>query len=165
MVETFNKQEGPRAADKSAKQETEAHKPHEPQKMAHVEEEKKLATEQKAEKKGEEHKTEEKKKAAAPAKKEEKKEEKKREVVLERLYTVNLQPAYATTMFSRADKASKMLKKFLARHLKASGPDKVKLAEGVNLYIRERGSAHPAKRVKVKASKDKEGIVLAELAQ
>jgi large subunit ribosomal protein L31e len=103
--------------------------------------------------------------AKAPEKKEEKKEEKeikKREIILERIYSIPLD-VYAKPQQHRANAAIKVLKKFLARHMKTD-IKKVKIALIVNNTIRKRGGGRPMKKVKVKATKDKEGIVLAELA-
>lgn len=109
-------------------------------------------------------KPEAKKEAAKPARKaEEEKKEKKREVVLERVYAVNLSTAYAKPKMKRGNAASTLLLDFLRRHMK-SPAEKIRVSPALNDAIRARGSARPLKRVKLKATKDKEGIVLAELA-
>lgn len=158
MAETTNKQEGPREAGKEIKKEAEAAKPKEPQKTERVEAGKKLETERKAEEK------EKRKKEEKPAAAKKEKEEKKREIVLERVYTVNLRKAYSKPSYKRANTATVMLKEFLSRHMHAGDPAKVKLATELNEFIRQRSSARPPKRIKVQAGKDKEGIVLARLA-
>lgn len=107
-------------------------------------------------------------KGKAPEKKEEKKEEpkkeeKKREIVLERIYTVPLWEIYSKPQQSRGNMAITFLRKFLARHMKGA-PEKIKISLILNNTIRKRGSGRPMKKVKIKATKDKEGLVLAELA-
>lgn len=105
------------------------------------------------------------KEAKKPEKKEEKKDakppEKKREVVLERIYTVSLKDAYSKPQMKRANVAIRMLKDFLSRHMKADRPN-VHVAVALNNLIRARGSGRPLKKVKILATKDKEGVVLAE---
>ncbi len=96
-------------------------------------------------------------------KKEEKKEEKKREITLERIYTIPLVSVYSKPLMSRGNAAIKVLRKFLVRHMKGD-EKKIKLTISLNNLIRKRGSARPMKKIKVKATKDKEGIVLAEIA-
>lgn len=104
--------------------------------------------------------------AKAPAAKKEKaaKAAPKREFVLERVHTFNLMDAYGKPRYRRADAAMRMLRELLARHMKADVRD-VRLSPQVNEFVRARGNTYPVKRVKVKASKDKEGMVLAVLAQ
>ncbi len=89
------------------------------------------------------------------------KEEKKREIVLERVYSVPLQDAYSVPQSKRGDKAVRLLKTFLERHMKSQN---VRLAVALNNAIRARGTRHPLKKVKVRATKDKAGLVLTELA-
>ncbi|MFH1258162.1 MAG: 50S ribosomal protein L31e [Candidatus Micrarchaeota archaeon] len=127
------------------------------------------------EKKADEHKgkqPEDKKaaeKTAPPAKKtEEKKEEKKeepkkREIVLERIYTVPLIAAYSKPLMKRGNAAITLLRRFLERHMKAD-EKKVKISLILNNIIRKRGSGRPLKKVKIKATKDKEGVVIAEIS-
>ncbi|MFH1751230.1 MAG: 50S ribosomal protein L31e [Candidatus Micrarchaeota archaeon] len=103
------------------------------------------------------------KKPAEVKKEEPKEEKKKREIVLERIYTVPMIEAYSKPAMARANNAIKLLRRFLARHMKAED-GKIKIAEKVNNLIRSRGSGRPMKSIKVKATKDKEGIVLAEIA-
>jgi len=102
--------------------------------------------------------------AKAPEAKKEEKEEKpaeKREIVLERVYTIPLEDAYAKPAKKRAARAVKILRQFLSRHMKSQN---VKISPEVNEFIEERGATSPAKKVRVNASKDKAGMVLAKLA-
>lgn len=165
MAEMYNKQQGLHEADKEAKKEAETQPIKEPKKAAIVEAEKKLAVEGKAEKKGEAKKEEAKGKEKAPAAKEREKpkEERKREIVLERVYNVNLQKAYGKPLGKRANTAIKLLRKFLGRHFKTD-EDMVRLAPELGAHINGFGSHQPPKHVKVQANKDKEGLVMAKLA-
>ncbi|MFH1107201.1 MAG: 50S ribosomal protein L31e [Candidatus Micrarchaeota archaeon] len=127
-------------------------------------EEKKLEAQQPASKAPEASKPEAKKEAKKEAINEEKKEEKKekkREIVLERLYTVDLSRAYAKPAMKRANRASRLLREFLCRHLK-SPAESIRIAPALNEAVRAHGGARPLKKVKLKATKDKDGIVLAE---
>ncbi|NYZ75383.1 50S ribosomal protein L31e [Candidatus Micrarchaeota archaeon] len=105
----------------------------------------------------------EERKAEAAKKPEKGKEEKKREIVLERNYVIPLIKAYETTQTSRGNKAVKMTKAFLARHMKA-GAGKIKLDPALSAAVFARGSKRPPKKLRVNASKDKEGLVWAKLA-
>lgn len=103
---------------------------------------------------------------AGPSRKKErdKPEEKKREIVLERLYTVPLDKAYRSTKWSHANYAIKILRSFASRHFK-SPIEKVRLATQVNEKVRSFGTVRIPKKLKVKLTKDKEGLVRVELAQ
>jgi ribosomal protein L31E len=105
---------------------------------------------------------EEKKKAAEKKKADAK--EKKREVVLQRVFVVPLDAAYAKPLSARARVATRLLRAFVAKHLKAE-LGKTHLAPELNALVRERGERKPARSVRVSASKDKEGVVLAEPAK
>ncbi|MFA6048504.1 MAG: 50S ribosomal protein L31e [Candidatus Micrarchaeia archaeon] len=105
-------------------------------------------------------------KAQGPAAEAVKKEEaprevKKREITLERVYNVPLVEAYKKTHYKRADFAMNLLREFLSRHMDVPVA-KVSISPILNEFIRARGSRHPEKIVKVRATKDKEGTVLAE---
>lgn len=62
---------------------------------------------------------------------------------------------------SRAKRATKALKQFLAKHMKS---ENIVLTAPVNERIWERGMRKPPHHVKVKATKDDDGKVLVELA-
>lgn len=99
--------------------------------------------------------------AAKPAAKAEEKPEEKREIVMERVYTIPLDEAYSKPAKKRAGRAIKILRAFLSRHMKS---DNVKISPEVNEFVEERGATSPAKKIRVNASKDKAGMVLAKLA-
>jgi len=83
---------------------------------------------------------------------------------LERIYTVPLSGAYAYDMRRRARASVKLLRAFLARHMKAE-PENVKLSAGINDLMWSHGMSKPPRRLKLKVSKDAEGIVRAVLLE
>jgi large subunit ribosomal protein L31e len=107
----------------------------------------------------------EKKVEEKPKKMEKKPEEKPKEVVeekpvLERVYTIPLRKAKRGPRTRRANKAIRVIREFLIRHMKAR---EVKLGKNLNEKIWERGRQKIPPRVRVKATKDKEDVVSAEL--
>ena len=105
----------------------------------------------------------EEKKKAEEKKKGEKKE-KKREIVLQRVFVVPLDEAYFKPRSARARVATRMLQVFIAKHMKTPLAN-VRIAQSLNSLLRVRGDRKPPKKVRVAASKDKEGIALAEIAK
>ena len=104
----------------------------------------------------------------AVAKTSKKKSDKKEEVVeLEREYVVPLRRGSLNVpRYKRAKKAVKILKEFLAKHMKVEDRDlkRVKIDIYLNNEIWFRGIKKPANKIKVKAIK-KGGIVYAELSE
>lgn len=104
-------------------------------------------------------------KAEATPKKEEKKaEEKKRELLFERVFNVPLAKAYNTPKQWRPNTAIRLLREFCARHAKADAKS-VRIATPVNEFVRRFGQGSVPKHVKIKLSKDKAGLAVAELAE
>lgn len=95
-----------------------------------------------------------------PGKKKKKEEEEKPKVILERVYTIPLRDAWKAPYRVRTQKAVRVLKSFLLRHMKA---DRVKLNADLNDALWVRGIEHPPRRVKVKAVKTDDMVVTAEL--
>lgn len=83
---------------------------------------------------------------------------------LERIYTVPLIGAYKTVRGKRTSRAMKILKSFLARHMKTQ-VEMVKVSAEVNSLVWERGMQKPPRRVKVKAKRDAKGEVLVSLVE
>jgi len=110
------------------------------------------------------HKKEESKPAvekSAEIKKEEKKES------LEREYTIPLRKrAIKAPRYKRAKKAIRIIKEFLAKHMKVENRDlrKIKINKYLNQQVWERGIRNPPSKIKVKVVK-RDGIVYAELAE
>ncbi len=87
--------------------------------------------------------------------------EKKQEKSLERVYTVPLRKSFINAPpYRKSQKAVKALRDFLARHMKS---EDVRLGQHVNEFIWQHGIKSPPPRVTVKAVKDSEGVVRAEL--
>jgi large subunit ribosomal protein L31e len=99
-------------------------------------------------------------KEKAPEEKEEKPSAEKK-IVVERVYTVPLKDARYVAPNRRASKAVRILKKFIERHLKAGS---IIILPEVNEKIWERGIQKPPRKIRIKASKDEEGVVEVALA-
>lgn len=81
---------------------------------------------------------------------------------MERLYNVPLRKEAAKAKrHERTKRAVSALRAFLARHMKS---ETVVLGPGINEKLWERGIKHPPHHIKVKATKDDDGTVRAELA-
>jgi large subunit ribosomal protein L31e len=83
---------------------------------------------------------------------------------LERIYTVPLIGAYKTVRGKRTSRAMKILKSFLARHMKTT-VELVKVSAEVNSLLWEHGMQKPPRRVKVKAKRDAKGEVQVSLVE
>ncbi|VVB66725.1 50S ribosomal protein L31e [Candidatus Gugararchaeum adminiculabundum] len=83
----------------------------------------------------------------------------------ERVYTIPLAKTYEKHARNRrALYAVKFVRAFLARHMKVA-LDEVKISTAVNHAIFARGIKAPPRRIKLMASKDKVGMVLAQLLE
>ncbi|MFA5412052.1 MAG: 50S ribosomal protein L31e [Candidatus Micrarchaeia archaeon] len=80
---------------------------------------------------------------------------------LERIYTIPLGRSYDYSRVRRARTAVKMIRSFLARHMKA-GEEGVRVSMGINELVWARGIQKPPRKIKVRATKDG-GRVLAFL--
>jgi large subunit ribosomal protein L31e len=80
---------------------------------------------------------------------------------LERVYTVPLERAWIAPKYRRAEKAISILKAFVQRHMK---PESIIIDPKVNELIWRRGIEKPPRRIRVKVSKDEEGVVKVSLA-
>ena len=138
--ETNAKKEAKAASDKAVKKEANPEPKSEKPKVA----EPKEKTE-KAEKKEVKEK---------PKGKKEAKKEKTEKPSLERVYTVNLRDSYKAPRKKRRKKAISVLRNFIEKHMKGLS---VKIDNTVNKLIWKK--AKPPRKIKVKASKDKEGNV------
>ncbi len=81
---------------------------------------------------------------------------------LERIYTVPLGDAYEAVRNKRVPRAVKMLRSFIARHMKAED-ERILLSSALNSHLWERSIQKPPRRVKVRLVKD-EGEIRAYLA-
>lgn len=94
--------------------------------------------------------------------------EKEDKMILERTYVVPLRrKSLNTPQYKRTNKAIKVLKQFLAKHMKTfeRDTDLIKLDKYLNEEIWFRGIRKPLAKVKVKAKKFESGIVRVELAE
>lgn len=86
------------------------------------------------------------------------------EITLERTYNIPLRREYLKVPnWRRTEKAVTATREFLKRHLKAESVDKVKLGKELNEELWKHGIKNPPHHVKVTVTKDKEGLVRAEL--
>ncbi|MCX6742128.1 MAG: 50S ribosomal protein L31e [Candidatus Pacearchaeota archaeon] len=91
--------------------------------------------------------------------------EKKAEKVLERTYVIPLRRGWLKApQHRRAKKAVRLVKEFLAKHMKVEDRNlsKVKLDSWLNKALWSRGIKSPPHKITVKATKDSNGIVYAE---
>ncbi len=79
----------------------------------------------------------------------------------ERIYTVPLKEARNAQRYRRSEKAMMVLKAFAVRHMKASA---VKVDNEVNHNIWARGIKTPPIKIRVKMTKDDEGLVTITMA-
>ncbi|MHA1831165.1 MAG: 50S ribosomal protein L31e [Candidatus Helarchaeota archaeon] len=89
------------------------------------------------------------------------KDEFEEEYVLERTYIVPLSKSFKGSRLRRANHAVRFLRKFVWRHMK---PIDVIIHPDVNEKIWERGIEKPPRKIRIRASKDKEGLVYVYLA-
>ena len=92
------------------------------------------------------------------------KAEAKKEIVEERIYTVPLSRAWIMPVTKRAPRAIRILKAFIKRHMKAD-EGSIVISNEVNEEIWSRGIEKPPRKIRVKAAKDKDGIVTVYLAE
>jgi large subunit ribosomal protein L31e len=95
------------------------------------------------------------KKAEEAAEEEEGEEE--IEIVEERIYTIPFRKVWATPRGKRTPRASRMLRDFVKRHMKA---ENVEISNEVNEELWARGIKKPPRQIKVRLVKDKEGRVI-----
>ena len=84
------------------------------------------------------------------------------EVVEERIYTIPLRRAWISPRKKRAPRAVRIVKSFIQRHMK---PEAIVVSNEVNERLWSRGIEKPPRKVRIRASKDKEGTVTLHLAE
>lgn len=84
------------------------------------------------------------------------------DIVEERVYTVPLGRAWISPRKKRAPRAVRILRSFIERHMK---PESIVVSEGVNERIWSRGIEKPPRQIRVRAVKDRDGIVSVHLAE
>ncbi|MBS7643648.1 50S ribosomal protein L31e [Candidatus Bathyarchaeota archaeon] len=90
------------------------------------------------------------------------KEEAPEEIVEERIYTIPLRRAWIVPRKERTPKAIKVIRSFIKRHMKT---DSIILSREVNELIWSRGIEKPPRRIRVRAAKNKEGVVKVHVAE
>ncbi len=91
-------------------------------------------------------------------------EEEAEEAVEERIYTIPFGRAWITSRKNRAPRAVRILKGFVEKHMKINA-DAVNITTEVNEKLWSRGIEKPPRKIRVRAAKDKEGIVTVHLAE
>ena len=85
------------------------------------------------------------------------------EIIDERIYTVPLRKAYWTgSRLRRANRAIRILQKFVERHMK---PEGLLISKEVNEHIWSRGIEKPPRRIRIRATKNDENLVRVYLAE
>jgi len=97
-----------------------------------------------------------------PAPEEKKEEEEK--IVEERIYTVPLGRAWIGPRKKHSPRAMRLLRGFIVRHMKTD-VDSVRITNKVNERIWGRGIEKPPRKIRIRATRDTEGIVTVRLAE
>jgi len=110
-----------------------------------------------------------------PEEKEEKpapKEKLEGEIVEERIYTISLGKSWIMPPKKRAPKAMRIIKNFVAKHMKLETPKeaeeepkKLIISNEVNERVWRRGIEKPPRKIRIRAAKDKEGNITVYLAE
>ncbi|MFW9973033.1 MAG: 50S ribosomal protein L31e [Candidatus Odinarchaeota archaeon] len=85
----------------------------------------------------------------------------KEEIIDERIYIVPLAKARKGPRNKRANKAVRYLREYLMRHFK---PESLVITQEVNEKIWERSTQKPPRKIKVRATKNIDGLVVVYLA-
>lgn len=96
--------------------------------------------------------------------KEEKKTTEREKTGVEQVFTIPLRKAKSVPRWKRSNKAIKVIKAYLARHLKAE-ENKIHIDASINEKIWSRGSQKPPIQIRVRAMKFEDGVVEAELIE
>ena len=83
-------------------------------------------------------------------------------VVEERFYTIPLRRAWIAPVKKRSPRAIKIIRQFMTRHMK---PDAIVINNDVNEEIWRRGIEKPPRRIRIRATKDRDGVVTVSLAK
>ncbi|RLI25232.1 MAG: 50S ribosomal protein L31e [Candidatus Hecatellales archaeon] len=84
------------------------------------------------------------------------------EVVEERVYTIPLRRVWRVPRPIRTPRAIREIRSFIQRHMKT---EEVKLDGKLNEFVWRRSIEKPPRRVRVRAAKDKDGVVWVFLAE
>ena len=101
---------------------------------------------------------EEEEKPKEPEKKKLVKKEEEEDIVEERFYTVPLGRVWISPRQKRSPKAIRVLRAFVVKHMKVE-EDSVRITNDVNEKVWSRGIEKPPRKIRVRVTKDSEGIV------
>lgn len=79
------------------------------------------------------------------------------EGTLSRIYTINLGKAWLTPRYRRTDRVVNMIREFAEKHMKTN---EVKLDQELNRHVWKKGKANPPRKLRVRMTKDEDGIVI-----
>jgi large subunit ribosomal protein L31e len=79
------------------------------------------------------------------------------EDALSHIYTINLGKAWLTPRYRRTDRVVNMIREFAEKHMKTS---EVKLDQELNRHVWKKGKANPPRRLRVRMTKDEDGVVI-----
>jgi large subunit ribosomal protein L31e len=103
---------------------------------------------------------------------EKKKKELEEEIVEEKFYTIPLGKAWISPRKKRAPKAVRIIRGFVEKHMKirseAVGEEEAEflvISNEVNEKVWSRGIEKPPRKIRVRAVKDKEGVITVHLAE
>ena len=83
-------------------------------------------------------------------------------IVEERIYTIPLRRAWIAPVKKRSPRAVRLIKTFVRKHMK---PEVLAIDSTVNEEVWRRGIENPPRKIKVRAAKDKDGVVTVFLAK
>jgi large subunit ribosomal protein L31e len=102
----------------------------------------------------------------------EKKKELEEEIVEEKFYTIPLRRAWISQRKKRAPRAMRIIRGFVEKHMKirseAVGEEEAEflvISNEVNEKVWSRGIEKPPRKIRVRAAKDKEGVITVHLAE
>jgi len=102
----------------------------------------------------------------------EKKKELEEEIVEEKFYTIPLRKAWISQRKKRAPRAIRIIRGFVEKHMKirseAVGEEEAEflvISNEVNEKVWSRGIEKPPRKIRVRAVKDKEGVITVHLAE
>jgi large subunit ribosomal protein L31e len=87
------------------------------------------------------------------------------EIVVERLYTIPLGKAYNAVRKKRTKRAVNLVRAFIKRHMKLEEEEELTLDPLLNEFLWTRGIEKPPRRVRVRATKDRDGFVKVYLVE
>jgi large subunit ribosomal protein L31e len=81
----------------------------------------------------------------------------------EQIYTIPLREAKEYPAWKRSNKAIKIIREYLSKHMKVE-EDKIKISAGLNESVWAHGIQKPPNKIRVKAVRSEEGVT-AELVE